>query len=224
MKKILLIEDREERQRLFSYKTKIDFDTYRDVLENKIGQDYQDFYELVKSDKFDFNEYRVVIAHKSAFNGDTQEVLYKIEKGCKENGVDLVLFSGGVTSNYYEESDSFKKLELNSKDLYSVNLELFLENYIENRTVELLILSYGEKWKLNILLNSMEKINNFISSSVDEDIVYDTFVNATNFHLIETLEIEYLKPNIDDGWVYLWELKEMALSIEKKIKERIIYE
>jgi len=224
MKKILLIEDRKERQKLFSYQTKIDFDTYKDILDNKIGQDYQDFYESVNSGEFDFDNYVVVVVHKSAFNGDTQEILYKIEKKCQEKDIALVLFSGGVTSNYYEENDFFKKLELNSKDFYSINLELFLENYIKNGVVEPLILSYGERWKLNILLNSMERINNFISNSKDDDILYDEFVNATDFHLIETLDIDYSKPNIEDGWVYLSEIKEIALSLKKYIKERIIYE
>ena len=224
MKKILLIEDKQERQQRFVHQVNIDLNNYQDVLENKIGQSYDELYELFKKEKFDFNNYAMVIAHKSAFNGDTQEVLYGIESECKSRAIPLVLFSGGITANYYEEEKHFKKLELNSKDFYSQNLKMFLENYRENGETELLMLSYGDKWKLNVLLNSMEKINNFISTSQDEDILYDEFVNATDFHLIETLSIDYPKPNIEDGWVYLSEIKEIALSVKEHIKERIIYE
>ncbi len=167
----------------------------------------------------------MVIVHKSAFNGDTQEILYGIENECKIKAIPLVLFSGGITANYYEEEKSFKKLELNSKDFYSQNLKMFLENYRESGNIELLMLSYGQRWKFDIILNCMEKINIFIETHKDEeDILYDEFVNYTEFHLLESLKVQYHKPTIENGWLYLAEVEKIALSVELYIKESLTYE
>lgn len=225
MKKILLIEDRQERQKKFLNHTNIDLEAYSDMLENIIGQAYDALYESFKKSEINFDNYAMVIAHKSAFNGDTQEILYAIENECRKKAIPLVLFSGGITANYYEEEKTFKKLELNSKDFYSQNLTMFLEHYRKNKNIELLMLSYGKRWKLDIILNCMEKINIFIETHKDEeDILYDEFVTHTEFHLLESLKIKYEKPSIENGWLYLSELKKMALSIELYIHESITYE
>ena len=225
MKKILLIEDRQARQQLFMNHTNIDLNEYRDILDNKTAQAYDEVYEAFQNGDFDFDNYAMVIVHKNAFNGDTQEVLYGIENKCKTRAIPLVLFSGGITANYYEEEKKFKKLELNSKDFYSQNLKMFLENYRESGNIELLMLSYGQRWKLDIVLNCMEKINIFIETHKNEkDILYGDFVNNTKFHLFESLKIEYYKPIIDDGWLYLSEIEKIALSVELYIKESLTYE
>ncbi len=224
MKKILLIEDRKERQQRFVNHTNIDLNEYSDTLENRTGQAYDEVYESFKKGEFNFDDYVMVISHKSAFNGDTQEVLYGIENECKNRAIPLVLFSGGITANYYEEEKKFKKLELNSKDFYSQNLQLFLDNYKKNRKIELLMLSYGKRWKLDIVLNCMEKINYFIEDNKEEKVVYNTFILDTSFHLFESLKIEYSHPIIKNGWCDILELKKIALSIELYIKESITYE
>jgi hypothetical protein len=225
MKKILLIEDRKERQQRFVNCTNIDLNDYSDTLENITGQEYDEVYESFKKNEFNFNDYAMVIVHKSAFNGDTQKILYGIERECKSRAIPLVFFSGGITANYYEEEKNFKKLELNSKDFYSQNLQMFLENYRRTREVELLMLSYGQRWKLDIVLNCMEKINIFIETHKnEEDIIYNEFVNHTDFHLLESLKIKYSKPTIENGWIYLSELKKIALDIKLYIKESILYE
>lgn len=225
MKKILLIEDRQERQKKFLNYTNIDLKAYSDMIENIIGGAYDNLYESLKNGKINFDNYSMVIAHKSAFNGDTQEILYGIEKECKKRAIPLVLFSGGITANYYEEEKNFKKLELNSKDFYSQNLQLFLNNYRENGKIELLMLSYGKRWKLDIVLNCMEKINLFIETHKnEEDILYDEFVIHTNFHILESLKIKYEEPSIENGWLYLSELKKMVLSIKLYLEKSISYE
>lgn len=225
MKKILLIEDRQTRQQLFMNHTNIDLNEYRDILDNRTGQAYNEVYDSFQNGDFDFDDYAMVIVHKSAFNGDTQEVLYGIENECKNRAIPLVLFSGGITANYYEEEKSFKKLELNSKDLYSQNLKMFLENYRKSGNIGLLMLSYGQRWKLDIVLNCMEKINIFIETHKDEeDILYDEFVNHTEFHLLESLKVQYYKPTIENGWLYLSEVEKIALSIALYIKESLTYE
>jgi hypothetical protein len=226
MKKILLIEDRKERQQRFVNHTNIDLNEYSDTLENRTGQAYDEVYESFKKGEFNFDDYVMVIVHKSAFNGDTQEVLYGIENECKNRAIPLVLFSGGITANYYEEEKSFKKLELNSKDFYSQNLKMFLENYRENRNIELLMLSYGKRWKLDIVLNCMEKINIFIEDNKKkEKVSYNKFISDTSFHLFESLKIQYTHPIIDkNGWCNILEFKKIALSIALYIKESISYE
>jgi len=212
MKKILLIEDRADRQELFLKNTQIDLTEYGDILDNTVEK---------QNNSFDFEEYSTIIIHKSAF--DSQK-MYDIEKVCKENKIVLILFSGGNILNYYNVENGFKKLELNSKDFYSNNLKLFLDNYKRKEEIEPLILSYGEKWKLNILLKLLENINIFIANSKSEDIIYDEFVDKTSFNLIEKFKIDYPKPKIEDGWVYLKEIEDIALSLEKYVNEEILYE
>jgi hypothetical protein len=49
-------------------------------------------------------------------------------------------------------------LHINSKEFYSENLKLFIEACEENNTVNLLVLQFGKKWKLSLLLNLRNNI------------------------------------------------------------------
>ncbi len=224
MKKILLIEDRSERQLLFMNKTNINFESYFEILENATGKQYEELFVKLKRGDLYFNDYAIVMTHKSAFADDNKDILHKIKELCQEQKIPLVLFSGGVSTNYYDKTEDLEIMELNSKDFYSENLKLFLEKFRQHGQIELLILSYGNNWELNILLNTIEKIHNFIALNEDEDILYDEFVNSTDFHLLENLEFDYHHPSIEDGWIYLSEIKETASSIEDYIKKSILYE
>ena len=225
MKKILLIEDRKTRQHGFLNNINLDLNSYSDVLENKIGEEYKKFYEKIKIDNFDFSEYILVISHKNAFNGDTQKVIFNITKECKDKNIPMVLFSGGVSCSSYRKDDQEEILELDSKDFYSKNLELFLKNYQDSEKIELQILNYGDKWKLNIILNIIEKINIFISENEkDEDILYDEFVNFTSFDLLKSTDFNHESLEIEDGWIYLNEIKKVAKSLNTYLNESIIYE
>ena len=222
MKKILLIEDREERQNLFINRTEIQLNSYDDILDNFIGEKYDNLYKNIKNNQFRFNAYALIMVHKSAFNVDNQDIHFQIRDYCENNNTPLVLFSGGAT-NYYNKEE-LELMEVNSEDFYSNNLQLFLDNFRETKEIELLMLSYGSNWKLNLILNSLEKINYFIANNQEEDILYDDFINKTDFHLLKKIDFTYYQPTVEDGWVYLDDIKKIAETIKKYIEEYVTYE
>jgi hypothetical protein len=216
MKKILLIENRPKRQRLFMNEVKIDLTKYSDILDNKINEEYHKFIEDIKKDIFDLTQYNIIIAHNSIFLNENSVILGKLKNYCKINNKSLVLFSGNDNNVYNKEN--YEELSLNSKDLYSANLELFLNEYRIGHQ-HILILCFGTKWKANIILNSLEKVNIFIAQNKDEDIDYDEFSNFTNINLLNNLEIDFYKMEIEDNWVYLEEIIKFRDNILDYIKE-----
>ena len=111
-----------------------------------------------------------------------------------------------------------KYLELNSKDFYGQNLKIFLDNYRKNQQ-NILMLSYGDKWVLNVLLNILEKINLFLNKNDETDIVYDEFRNFTHINRLDSIDYEFHKMDIDDGWVYREEICKIKDSITKYVKD-----
>jgi len=209
MKKILLIEDRPQRQNDFLKLSNIDLAKYEDFLDNKTDIDID----------FDLSFYDVIIAHQSIFINERKEILGKIKKYCIENNKPLVLFSGNNEISYTH--NEHEELVLNSKDIYSANLILFLEEF-QKQSLNIRILAFGNKWKLNILLNVLEEINIFIEKNTDEDIDYDDFLNKTKVHLIQELDIEFYQMNIEDNWVYLEEIIKFRDSVLESIQNKAI--
>lgn len=162
MKKILLIEDRYKRQRLFSQQTGIELEKYSDILNNCIEDKYNEFMNEILIDDFNLGSYDIIVTHKSAFGDDNGVIIEKLEKHCEKYNKPLVLFSGGIVGSYYN-SEVYKVLELNSKTFYSRNLILFLEA-IKKENENLLMLPYGKQWKLNIILNVIENLNLYIDT------------------------------------------------------------
>ena len=167
MKKILLIEDRTTRQRRFANKTGIKLDKYSNILDNCIDDKYNAILSEMRQDNFDFSSYDIIVSHKSIFSDESNsDILRKIEDHCKTYKKSLVLFSGGIDGSYYN-NEIYEILELNSKTFYSRNLTLFLDA-VKKEKNNLLMLSYGEHWKLNILLNVLENLNLYIDTADSE--------------------------------------------------------
>ncbi len=179
MKKVLLIEDRYKRQRLFRQQTGIELEKYSDILNNCIEDKYNAFLNEMFLGNFDLSSYNIIITHKSAFGDDNDVILKKLKKHCKRYTIPLVLFSGGIVGNYYN-SDVYEVLELNSKTFYSQNLILFLEA-IKEQNENLLMLSYGKQWKLNIILNVIESLNLYIDT---EDVLLRKYVDISSLEPI----------------------------------------
>ena len=159
MKKIALIEDRTRRQELFVEATKIDLYRYL-VLDNIIEDSYQEFKDTILKDDSILDKYDIIVSHRSAFEDKNSQILSLIEKHCEKFGKSLIYFSGGISVNLYSH-DNFDKLILNSKTFYSQNLKIFLDAAKEDKE-NILILSYGNNWKLNIVLNNLENVNLFL--------------------------------------------------------------
>ena len=222
MKKILLIEDRSQRQKLFENETGIKLKDYENILENKIEEEYRLFVSLLQSGDFDFTPYQVIISHKSAFGDDNILLLDKLKQYCKSSQKILVLFSGGLSSSYYDDNE-FIHIELNSKLFYSQNLELFLQS-AEQSQEHIMMLSYGKYWKVNILLNVLEKINYFININQEEDILYEEFSNEVELSRLNQLNLNQYQPKIDGNWIDLEEIFKLRDNIKSIINIAVLDE
>ncbi len=216
---ILLIEDRVDRQKYFMSEADIDLDRYSDVLDNMIKSKYHEFVQKIKADTVDLDKYTVIVSHKSAFGDDNIGILQKLENYCRQYNKPLVLFSGGTDTNYYENID-FELLELNSKLFYSDNLQLFLKE-TEEGTSNILTLAYGKQWKLNILLNVLEKINLQITANIALD--YEEFQLDTNSDLLDDIEVKLHVPIIKNGAISIDEMKKVGLDLEQYIRKVVTY-
>jgi len=205
MKKVLLIEDRFSRQALFMRETEINLEQYSNILDNISNGDEANLFELTLKGDFDYSRYDYILCHKSIFNGNNSQFISLLKKHTEENNIALILFSGGVSVNYYS-NNPHEVLELNSKTFYSQNLKLFLDA-IEKGNENILMLCYGENWKLSILSNSLEKINLFIAENLDEDrIVYNNFINEIEISKIEKINQSFYAVVVDNGWISIEEI------------------
>lgn len=145
--KILLIEDRLDRLRNYTDELS---------LKNKISRivTEQDFIQLKKDfDNKNFDEiagYDCVMCHRSALTMESRAGL--IEK-CAGLRVPIVFFSGSISANRLSSSEP-PVLYMNSRDFYSENIHVFLDNTVNENEVNLSILQFGQQWKLNLLLNT----------------------------------------------------------------------
>lgn len=219
MKKILLIEDVTSRQESFMHEMDFSLTDYTDVLENATDSKYHAIATSFKNAVFNLDEYSIIMAHNSAFESHTGVVLNGLKKYCEERNKPLVLFSGGE-GNYYD-NNIHEYLVLNTKNFYSPNLHLFLKAYKEGKH-NILMLSYGEKWILNIMLNILEKVNIFLNKSnhkENDDIVFKQFDNLTEVNKLKSLNLTFYSMEIEDGWVYLEEIKKLRDSIQEQIEK-----
>ena len=215
--KILLIEDRSQRQNLFLDKTTIDLANYSKILDNVINEEYKDALGKLKTNSFDFDDYTVIIVHESAFDDDNISILKNIEEHCKKHNKIFILFSGGVDSNYYLNEDDYVFMKLSSSKLYSQNIKLFLDDFEKGNTNPL-ILSYGEKWKINVLLNILEKINFMLERSGKASFFHKTFICDSNIELIKDLDLDIYQGKVEDREISQEEVVKIIDSISCAIK------
>ena len=219
--KILLIEDRQARQQIFINKTHIELESYMDILDNKIGEMYNEIHVALQNDTYDLSEYSVIITHKSAFGDNNAATLSKLESHCKAHDKPLVYFSGGIDVSYYNKSEN-EVIALSSELFYSNNLKLFLENCRTGK-INLLTLIYGEKWELNIQLNVLAKINLFIENWTKEQIIMKRFISETAYDLLADMDIDLYEPAIVNNKIEKSEISKIAQSLENHIKEVVYY-
>ncbi len=226
MKKILLVEDRFKRQEMFREALGIELESYIDILDNVIFDKYEEYYQFLKKQEFDFAPYSIIIVHKSAFSDDNSTITAYIEKMCKELSIVLVYFSGGIDANYYQREKDFKLFEVNSKTLYSANLTLFLDTFRDG-ILEPGMLLYGKQWDLNVLCNISQKLNINIESLQDSNLK-EKFFYADNPNikkiLYEIQNVAFYKPKPINDKVSKEEMKKLLQSIRSYIEVRLSYE
>ncbi len=210
MKQILIIEDRTQRQEQFLEKTGIEISKY-DFIDNAIGEKYTSIKENLLKDTSILDKYDVIISHRSAFDKDNGKILDSIKDYCEQNQKYLILFSGGISTSYYVKTP-YELLSLNSKDFYNVNLGLFLDELKNNDVLNLLLLAFGKKWKLNLIFNVLEKLNTIDYSDIDKIEDFDVLNEKTDIETIDNfIDIEELK-----------DADEMNLDLISNIKKIIL--
>ncbi|RLA65180.1 MAG: hypothetical protein DRQ78_05425 [Epsilonproteobacteria bacterium] len=223
MYKILLIDDRTYRQNNYLNILGLDLSEYSDIVDNCIDDKYNDIVNNLNDDSFDFESYSVIISHKSAFGDNNTKLISKLEKYCKKSNKILVLFSGGIDTNYYFKENGFEHIELNSKVFYSQNLKLFLDMVSDN-IMQPLILNYGIHWSLDITLNVLEKINLFIESSSESKVLYKIFIESCQFDILDNLDMDLYTPSLDGKYISLDEVTKIKDDIYLHIQQRLTYE
>ena len=222
MKKILLIEDRVERQKKFTEDTGIKLEEYSDILDN-----------VTSLDKTSLDKYSIIVTHRSAFENRSENSLDFLKKHCETTHTQLVFFSGGISSTYYSKT-KFEFLLLNSKSFYNKNLKEFLDDFRDKMNTDkngnILLLGYGKYWEINIILNTISKINMFISKKENE---MEQRENADNMVKLNKFKIDTKIDNISNlisfkypevikgGRVCLEDLKKLANDITNKLRVKV---
>jgi hypothetical protein len=149
--KIALIEDRIARLEQFT-----DFDLKQCKSITIItGLEFDNLIGSLKSNNTKpLDQYECIASHRSALSNEIRDTL---KEYCRINRKPLIFFSGGITSSVLKDFD-FPFLHINSKEFYSENLQLFIEAFEESNAVNLLVLQFGKKWKLSLLLNLRNNI------------------------------------------------------------------
>jgi len=150
MKRIIIVDDRIERQSQFLPNGDEDVILLNKLpyVENKVGQKYNSLIEaLLEGNESELLEYDLWIFHRSLLV--KKKMLLKIQELAKKNKRPLILFSGGITYSSYSESD-FPFLIMNSQVFYSEKLFPFLDKYA-NAGGRLIEIVYGENWQLSYL-------------------------------------------------------------------------
>lgn len=109
---------------------------------------------LKSNDTKPLDLYECIASHRSALSNEVRDAL---KEYCRIKRKPLIFFSGGITSSVLKDVE-FPFLHINSKEFYSDNLKMFIEACEENNAINLLVLQFGKKWKLSLLLNLRNNI------------------------------------------------------------------
>ncbi|WP_343692622.1 hypothetical protein [Chitinophaga sp.] len=167
--KAVLIEDRPVRQKQYLDKNNVlSFEKYKANLYCMEPEEFTALKNDLDNDDFSkLNDYDLIMLHASAFSHNQLDKI-KILCGKSQKKKSLVLFSGGISSSFYD-AESFPFLNINSKDFYSVNLTSFLANIKNNNKVNLLLLQFGDKWEASRLMSIRERIGVELNTLLNEE-------------------------------------------------------
>ncbi len=157
MKKILLIDDRIDEQAVLLKQYEIVLNKYEDYLNSLAGEESIDFFRDFDIDDESFLEYKVWIMHQGLFK-KLEVTQRKIERFCKQNNIQLVLFSGLISTVMIKPKTGLMKL---SRDNLYKNLKNFLE-YSKEGESPLEMLGFGSDWKVRLLSNVDDSIERFL--------------------------------------------------------------
>ncbi len=149
MKKAILLEDRPGRQSQFLTESQIADLAAIEGLENLTGEECESVLRLINEGQWSrASNYDLIMVHKSKI---TAAGFIFLKELAIANQIELILFSGGQSQLSYAK-EKFQLLSLNSSTFYSANFLPFLARYLNEQTVNLLELPYGEQAKLAVML------------------------------------------------------------------------
>jgi hypothetical protein len=159
MKKVILFENRPERQKIYLPNGKHDVEKLR-TFEFLTLYDDQEHGKLLSKGDFMF------------LNGSKLNPIFSF---CKQESKDLILFTGGVSSSAYIQENDFQSLTINAKEFY-LNIMDFLQVYYVNKgKTYLLELKYGKNWELVFMLQFRELLTMLNQDDKSELKVIDRF-------------------------------------------------
>jgi hypothetical protein len=204
---------------------------------NKIDLSNYIFLEIIDGNKFIdtrnnisghnldiFNSYDIIMSHKSALSQNEQDIICEY---CSRNMKSIVFFSGGISTSFYEEIKN-PILHINSKEFYSSNLVNFLNNILNTNEINIKILQFGDKWKLNNLLNVRDKLKFLIYNNLDSKYIIEediqNAISPAELNIISNDEIKtkieyYFENGIKNNFIDC--IQEIIDQINHQIKNEI---
>lgn len=172
MRRVLLLDKRTSRQKESLEISGVSLTELNgiDGLTNLTGNDSNEFLlKLRNGNSEGLSPYTLFILHESDL---TPSELKLISEDCSTYGKSLILFSGSIQQNLYN-NEGFDNLSINSNSLYSNKLIEFVKGYISGITQHITELIYGANWELNYaliyrqLLVDKDNGDDFIGDGID---------------------------------------------------------
>lgn len=184
MDKILLIEDRVNRQKKYLGEKLSDLKIYQSLKNICGGQEFDNVYNDFLSSKFDVvNDFSCLLIHRSAFPVNTRNELIQF---VKQRNLKVVFFSGGISDIELSQIGKSELLLIDVSIFYSKNLFVFLDNNANN----LLELAFGKDWQISILADTIEKLILYCKSykacpmiKIERDLNLNNWVKKQYFSL-----------------------------------------
>lgn len=212
MKKVLLLENIDNRQDMLTFKLN-QYPFLTNVLgNNNCNSLLDDFLE----NQSIFDEYDTVIIHESIYYETKREKLFAILNNfCSEKK--LIKFSGNNTQFSLENEFS---LQLSLTSLYE-NLKIFLEMYEVDKS-NILMLALGKNWYLNVLLNSLEKLNIFIQNNnkPKQKSIFSSKAGLTKIKVVHPESYALIFSEINSNTITIEQMKKVADRLKELIQDK----
>ncbi|GIV28528.1 MAG: hypothetical protein KatS3mg027_2342 [Bacteroidia bacterium] len=175
-KKFILIDDDQNRQKRFLDNNNIKLpendEFFNNITDKNIIDDLNNRFKKREFDQNIIKDYDILAVHET-FIKSIKEYL---KTYCVEKQKDLILFSGGISRTFDQQlgESTAILITINDKKFYSKNLIDFLKS--EDRNV--MLLAYGEKWRIEQRMILAEKLSYVLSLSNNKFKLKEFNINA----------------------------------------------
>jgi len=190
LKKILLVEDRPERQEQYIPEGKEGVQKLMNIkgLSCLIGHDCKTHLETLKTNTSILDEFDLLIYHRSAL--DKLGLTNKVNEYVKNKKKPLIHFTGGENNVIYS-TEGFEYLLLSSRIFYSDKLYDFIDKFQLEEQIPLIRFVYGDNWKLSYFLKLRAMLWRDKLEKVPFEERYDEILKKINKTEITAEELEH---------------------------------